>query len=163
DAAAAPPFPPPPPSGFRSIRIETRDTGVGTLGQDGPQVRTAIHPGGTIYAAFYGWRGTTDTFPTIHADVVVVRDDNWGAGATPFSALIDSGDGAAGVRVVQGVTFTWNALLGQDRLGGDLAIAVDLRDSATVYVAWADWQAQGYTLHLRRSTSSGAAWSPDLL
>jgi prenyltransferase beta subunit len=32
-----------------------------------------------------------------------------------------------------------------------------------VYLAFADHQAAGYTLHLRRSTNSGAAWSGDIL
>jgi hypothetical protein len=151
----------PSPAGFSSVRIESRNTGAGTLGQDGPQIRPAIHPDGTIYAAFYGWRGTTDTFPTITTDIVVVRDDNWGSGAAPFTALVDS-DGFAGKRIVAGITFTWNATLGADRLGGDLALAVDPRNSSTVYVAWADQQPAGYTLHVRRSTDRGATWSADL-
>ena len=33
------------------------------------------------------WAGASSTT----TDIVVVRDDNWGAGATPFTALVDSG------------------------------------------------------------------------
>jgi hypothetical protein len=145
---------------FNSIRIERRSTG--TAGQNGPQIRNAIHPDGIVYAAFYGWRAF-DSTNRVTADVVVVRDDNWGSGANPFAALVDGGDNTAGMRVVQGITFTWNALLGQQRLGGDLSIAVDPNNSSTVYLAWADQQTAGYTLHVRRSTDRGATWSPDLL
>jgi hypothetical protein len=154
-----------PPAGFAVRTIEARNTGTGICGQDGPQVRPAIHPDGTIYALFYGWRCNGGNFPAITTDVVITRDDSWGTGATPFTALVEPspGDGLAGVRIVQGVTFTWNGMLGQERLGGDLAIAVDPRNSSTVYIVWADLQTSVYTLHLRRSTDRGVTWSGDLL
>jgi hypothetical protein len=145
---------------FNSIRVERRNTG--TAGQNGPQIRTAIHPDGTVFAAFYGWRAF-DSTSRVTSDIVVVRDDNWGSGATPFAALVDGGDNMAGMRVVQGITFTWNARIGQQRLGGDLSIAVDPNNSSTVYLAWADQQTAGYTLHVRRSTDRGATWGNDLL
>ena len=44
---------------FTSVRIETRST----LGQDGAQIRPAIHGDGTIYAAFYRWISSTGSFP----------------------------------------------------------------------------------------------------
>src|SRR5439155_413723 len=70
DAASAPP-----PAGFSidPFGIELRNT----AGQDGPQVRPAIHhPSGVVYAAFYGWRSFSE--PVYTADVVVVRDDKGG-------------------------------------------------------------------------------------
>jgi hypothetical protein len=147
----------PPPAGFESLRLDTR----GTSGQDGPQVRTAFHADGSVYAVFYGWRGS---FPAVTADVVVVRDDNWAAGSTRFADLKDPGDGLAGIRVAKSVNFTFNAMLGNDRVGGDLSIAVDPRNSSTVYIAFADVQAAtGYTVHVRRSTDRGQTWSADLL
>lgn len=151
-----------PPAGFESLRLEKRDTGAGVLGQNGPQIRPAIHSDGTVYAVFYGWRSGSG--PTVIADVVVVRDDAWASGSAPYSSLKDPGDGIAGVRVAKNISFTFNGTLGQDRLGGDLSIAVDPRNSAVVYIAWADVRpSTGYTLHVCRSTDRGATWSPDLL
>ena len=144
---------------FTSIRIETR--GTGTAGQNGPQIRPAVHNDGTVYAIFYGWRSFSAT-GLVTTDVVVVRDDNWGSGATPFTALTDPGDGLAGIRVVTGVQFTWNGTLGQERLGGDVAIAVDPANSAIVYIAYCDVQAGAYTIHVRRSNDRGVTWSADL-
>jgi hypothetical protein len=150
---------------FNSVRIEKRTT----VGFDGPQVRPVVHRDGTVYAAFYRWL-TVDTVGRATADVCVVRDDNGGAGATPYEALRDlpspPGDGNAGVRVVQNITFTFDSRrpqLGQERLGGHLSIAVDPRNSSTVYLAWADQQPGGiYTQHIRRSTDRGQTWGSDL-
>lgn len=152
---------------FTTVRLEPR----ANVGQNGPQVRPALHPDGTIYATYYGWRAQTGSWPgntlTIsNADVVVVRDDNWGSGASPYTALLD-GDGLAGKRVVSGISFPFNrqaiATQGQERFGGDLTIAVDPRTSSTVYIAWADMQAGVYTVHVRRSTDRGITWSADVL
>ena len=144
---------------FDSIRIERRSTS----GQNGPQIRPVVHADGTVYAVYYRWRIFSSITKRVTADVVVVRDDNWGAGTNPFTALVDGDDNIAGVRVVRDIRFTWNALLGQQRLGGDLSIAVDPNDSSTVYLAWADQGIAGYTLHIQRSTDRGVTWSSDLL
>ena len=144
---------------FTSVRIDTR----ATPGQDGPQVRPAIHVDGTIYAAFYGWRANAATITT---DVVVVRDDAWGGGATPFTALVDPGDSKAGLRVAKGVTIRWNDFLAQQRQAGNIAIGVDPRDSSRVYLAWCDGLVGSgtYTLHVRRSHDRGQHWGTgDLL
>jgi hypothetical protein len=158
---------------FKSIRIEKRSTA--TAGQNGPQVRPTVHADGTVYAAFYGWRSQSGSWPAntlkVTADVVVVRDDDWGTGATPFEDLKDAGDGVAGMRVVKGVQFAFDrngkSSNGQQRLGGSLSIAVDPREdqSGTVYLAWGDDRTEtGFTLHVRRSTNKGVAWSStDLL
>ncbi|HXM59808.1 MAG TPA: hypothetical protein VN950_03060 [Terriglobales bacterium] len=136
---------PPPPAGFNSDAV---DRGT-TCGQDGPSVRPAVSPTGTIYLAFYRWTGSCST-----ADIVVVRDDNWGQGATPFQAL-----GANGTTVASGVPIFFDGLLGTQRTGSQMAIAVDPLDSGTVYVAWGDGSSgSAYTLHVRHSTNSGANW-----
>jgi hypothetical protein len=143
---------------FTSVRIDSR----ATSGQDGPQVRPTIHSDGTVYAAFYGWRAQAATITT---DVVVVRDDDWGSGSTPFTALIDP-DGKSGLRVAQGVTIIWSDYLGQERQAGNMAIAVDPRDSSRVYLAWCDGEVSPgtYALHVRRSDDRGQTWSAtDLL
>ena len=91
---------------FRKVRIEVRTT----AGQDGAQVRPVAHVDGTVYAVFYRWRSVTGNFRAntllvTSADVVVVRDDKGGNGDKPYTALVDPGDGLAGMRVVKGVTF----------------------------------------------------------
>ncbi|HSS75717.1 MAG TPA: sialidase family protein [Thermoanaerobaculia bacterium] len=151
---------PPPPSNFVARRIETR----ATSGQDGPPIRPAFHSDGTIYAVFYGWRAFTGVMAT--TDLVVVRDDNWAAGATQFAALIDPGDALAGRRVMTNLQVPWNnssqASFGQERfVGSNISIAVDPRTSSRVYVAWADYPGgvPPYTLHVRRSEDRGATWS----
>jgi hypothetical protein len=140
---------PPPPSGFTNTVLETR----ATSGQDSPSVRPAVHRDGTVYGLYAGFRaGGTE--------VVVVRDDNWGIGGTPFRALID-GDGQPGIRVVSGLTGTTS--VGSQRVGQGLAIAVDPNNSQNVYIVYGEGStAATYTLHVRNSTNRGAAWSGDL-
>ncbi|HKI00007.1 MAG TPA: hypothetical protein VJ999_12930 [Candidatus Sulfotelmatobacter sp.] len=144
------------PPAFVSVRIETRSTG--TAGQNGPQIRPASAADGTAYAAFYGWRSFDRNSGSVTADVVVVRDDP-GGGAAPFTALLDSSDNLAGQRVALNVQFVWNGTMGNQRTGGDIAIAVDPNNSQRVYVAWADEQSSVYTLHLRCSNNGGQVWS----
>ena len=144
-------------------RLERRSPPI----QDSPAVRVAIHPDGHVYAAFMSWttQGTaTAGITPITSDVVVVRDDAGGVDANPFSRLSDPLDGVIGLRVATGIALRFNATLGADRIGTDLAIAVDPTDSATVYVTWCDDQGTGptYTLHVQRSQDSGATWSGDL-
>ena len=83
---------------FNLALIESRGTGTG--GQDGFANVPAIHPDGTVYVVFYGWRVRGAS--TVTSDVVVVRDDNWASGGSPFTALTDTGDGLPGNRVVMG-------------------------------------------------------------
>jgi len=148
------------PAGFSPKQIEKS----ATMGQDGPPVRIALHPNGTVYAAFQRWvSGTTANLST---EIVVTRDDNWGSGATPFSVLKDSGNQSVGQRVATNRFVRFNATMGQERLGSDLAIAVDPNNSATVCVAWCDrvGGAAGtdWTVHVSRSTDKGQTWSADI-
>lgn len=73
DAATAPA-----PAGFAPVQLEH----AATSGQDGPPVRTALHSDGTVYSAFERW-DPSSSFPNLNVDVVVTRDDNWGAGSPP--------------------------------------------------------------------------------
>jgi len=142
---------------FASVRIESRST----AGQDGPPIRPAIHRDGTVYAIFHSWR-TFDNTGEGTADIVVVRDDNGGSGPNKFEALMDSGDGKAGVRVVKDAKFNFEGFLGLQRTGGDVSIAVDPSNSSVVYVAYNDDAGSDYMLHVLRSTDRGATWSGDL-
>jgi hypothetical protein len=145
DAAAAAPA-------TNTVVIEGRN-----VVRDGFQTRPAVHPDGTVYAIFYALLAD-GTF-----DVVIVRDDNWASGANPFNAIIDPGDNNQGLRIATGVNNPFLGLiLGQQRIGGDLSIAVDPNDSATVYVVWGDQQGGTYTLYVRKSTDSGVTWSGNL-
>jgi hypothetical protein len=139
---------------FKSVQVDSRSTS----GQDGPQVRPAIHSDGTVYATFFGWRSSGSTITT---DVVVVRDDDWGKGGSPFTALVDPGDGKSGFRVAKGVQIIFNDFLAQERNAGNLAIAVDPTDSSRVYLAWCDGLVGSGTfkLHVKRSDDRGQTWS----
>ena len=143
---------------FKSVRVEKRTTS----GQDGPPVRPCPHADGTVYAVFHSWRTFDSHTGEGVADVVVVRDDQGASGAKPFTALVDPGDGKAGVRVAKGVKFNFDGHLGLQRTGGDVAIAVDPADSARVYLAYNDDHGSDYVLHLLRSKDRGATWSADL-
>jgi hypothetical protein len=150
------------PAGFKTKVVEGRST----LGQDGPPIRTAAHVDGTVYGAFQRWvkvlpSGGSD----IDMDVVVTRDDQHGRGATPFRALTDSHDGKPGVRVAKNRFIRFTAStgpLGQERIGADLAIAVDPSSSDNVWLAWCDrvGGATGtdWTMHVCHSTDRGQTW-----
>ena len=143
---------------FDVTLLETRSTGTG--GQDGCANVPAVHPDGTIYMLFYGWRSRAAGIAT--SDIVVCRDDNWGSGASPFTALTDPSDGLAGRKVATGERIPYSGTMGQNRLGAsNLAIAVDPRNSDRVYIAWAEQPSgtSNQTLRVRRSTNRGATWS----
>ncbi len=153
---------------FSSIRLEKRST----LGQNGPQVRPAVHGDGTVYAAFYRWISSSGSFGAntlviTDAELIVARDDQWGSGATPFTALTDPADSLAGRRVATGLSFPFNqtgvAANGQERWGGDISIAVDPRNSSTVYVAYSTRVSGTYTLMVTRSLDRGVTWAGTLL
>lgn len=153
----------PAPAGLDPLRLEHR----ATCGQNGPAVRTAIHPDGTVYALYQRWTtcpsgGSAGTGAV--ADLVLARDNDWASGTAPFTHLSDP-DTMPGFRVVMGITLPpANSMLGTQRVGGgQLSLAVDPHDSRTVCVAWAEGQtANAQVLKVRCSTDGGASWSPDL-
>lgn len=133
--------------------IEARNTAC----QDGFAQVAAPHGDGTVYAAFlHDWSGTPR--------LVVVRDDNWGIGPGPFTALTDPSDSVAGRFVTNALTLAFGSM-GQNRLGAsNVSIAVDPSNSDRVYVAWGDSNgANSETIHVRRSINRGVDWSNDLL
>ncbi len=148
------------PAGFAPHSIEHR----ANAGSDGPPIRLAVAADGTVYAAFESY--TSESWPDITLDVVVTRDDNWGTSAAPFGALVDSRDNKTGQRVAAGRTVVFDDIMGQERLGADLAIAVDPNNSGNVWVAWCDrvggFTGTDWTVHVRASTDRGQAWSADV-
>ena len=125
-AARPPPSRPasmPRPPARRSPACASRSAAPGPRDRTARRSGPAVHTDGTVYAVFYGWRAFSAA-SLVTSDVVVVRDDNWGKGASPFTALKDPSDNLGGRLVATGVQFTWNGSLGHDRLGGDSSIAV---------------------------------------
>jgi hypothetical protein len=156
------------PAGFKPHVVEHRNT----VGQDGPPVRTAVHPGGVVYGAFQRWVKVvkqTATASDVRIDVCVVRDEDFGNGQQPFTDLKDPGDNEVGVRAAKNrlVHFTGSVgPLGFERIGADLSIAVDPSNDANVWLAWCDRPggitSREWTLHVRRSTDKGQTWSADV-
>jgi hypothetical protein len=146
-----------PPAGLSADLLEVRTT----CGFDGPPIRPAMHPDGTVYALISSW--TTCSFTATVADTVLTRDDSWGRNG--YSALLDSGDGKAGVKVAPGISIPFNktsgyADLGSERIGSMLSIALDPRNSQIVYVAWGTGTSgTNYSLNVARSGSGGASGS----
>ena len=153
DALAAAPV-------FTTVKLNPRAIGAGV--RDFYAVRPVSHADGTVYVAYERW--SAGAFgANVTADVVVARDDHWGAGATPFTDLKDPGDGLAGSIAAANIVTNDGGNMGQERLDNDLAIAVDPTNSSTVYVAWADNVGPAYTVRVRRSVDRGVHWSADLL
>lgn len=145
---------------FNLNAIETRSTG--TLKQDGFSTVPTVHPDGTVYVGFYGWRSSGGG-GIINSDVVVVRDDHFGN--DNYGSLLGAG-GFAGVQVVTAQPMQNGGSMGQNRLGAsNMAISVDPNNSSRVYLVWGDQPAMttNQTLHVRVSTNRGATWGSDLL
>ena len=141
---------------------------------DNYQVRPAVGADGHVYAAFYRRLGFVNNVG-YNADVVIVRDDNWGNVAMPWRNLADSGNMVVGQRVASNITVTDDCCCGGciksppvfpgQRQGGDLFLTTDPNDANIVYISWADRpMGDPMTLHLRRSNDAGQTWpGPDLL
>jgi len=147
---------------FSQIRIDA-DTPVG---RDNYQVRTISSADGHVYAAFYRRKGSISG--GYNADVVVVRDDNWGQSSPPLRNLVDTVTIVPGENVIASTpvsdTGGSSTALGNDWWGGDLYLTVDPNDSSRVYISYSDSLAGSpRTIHLRRSTTFGQTWDPDLL
>jgi hypothetical protein len=138
----------------------------GTCHKGAPSIRPALHKSGTIYAAFFRWTRCGSAPGVYHTDVIVVRDDNFAAGpSSAFTALREQpapeGDGMPGVRVAKDRSVPFGLqILGFQRAGSRISIAVDPNNKQKVYVAWGDGaDAANYALHVRRSSDGGATWS----
>ena len=125
--------------------------------RNGPPVRTAHHPDGTVYATYFHWDSYFGNRAMV--DVVIVRDDHGGLGATPFQGL----KGSAGVRIRSNLSVLTSAgpSMGSGRLvNSDLSVAVDPRDSSIVYVAFAAGSSvPDYGIGVFLSNDSGLTWA----
>ncbi len=123
-------------------------------GTCGVPVRIAIHASGVVYGAFYHGKAE-------NSEVIVVRDNNWGKGLPPFAVLIDPGDMKAGKIVAKDLPVS-DGVMGQQRVGGSMSVAVDPDDSERVYIAYATATSPAdYTLHVASSFDGGGTWSLD--
>ena len=151
-----------PPLQRDDVTAEARDT----CRQDGPQVRVAIsRDGATAYAAFYQWVTCNNdpenpAFIPIQVNVVVLRDD-LKLRATPFSVLNDD-DRQRGLRVARNRRIAWtrttDGRFGSERVGGDLALAVDPNNADVVYLVWSESNEPGKvnpSLHLLKLSNGG--------
>jgi hypothetical protein len=164
----------PPPANLTPASIEFRTPFV----HDGPAVRPAIHPEGTIYAVYIDWSNFTGPVDGIASGkLIVVRDDNWGSGAPPaFDDLIEPLDLIPGRIVVPEINVRWlEDGLGQEHLKDRLAIAVDPNSGDSggsggagtyykqiVYVAYTDYSITESTIRVCRSLNSGNTWTLNL-
>jgi hypothetical protein len=139
--------------------------------QDAPSVRTAVN-GNTVYSAFTRWNSLVENDSDglrFNSQVVVVRSDN--AGADGFSALGAGGNGVQVAAPIAGITGTQlptpivntPLTLGQNRVGSDLAIAVDPGNAQHVYVAYDNEPGANHSgivqLNVAESTDGGATWT----
>jgi hypothetical protein len=131
--------------------------------RDSSEIRAAISADGTkVYAVYNRVSAYNDESRV--GDVILVRDDDGGNSSTPFSALRDpnSPNNRPGLPVVPSRTFGWDALLGRDRLGGDLALVVDPHDANRIYLVWGELVEGQPALFVKRSDNGGTKWSDKL-
>jgi hypothetical protein len=151
----------PPSLDFMSVPIE-----FDSPERDNSEIRPAISADGhKVYAVFN--RVISINGKTRVGDVILVRDDDGGnSGAASFTALHDQ-NGVAGFPAVKARTFLFDAdnfpaLLGRQRLGGDLAIAVDPRNADKVYLVWGERVNDQPALRVIYSDNAGTNWSSTL-
>jgi len=129
---------------------------------DAYQTRAVSAPDGRVYGAYY--RRLTTFSGGFNADVVVVRDDNWGNDASPFTDLKDSMTMIAGQRAAINTPVSdsggSSSSLGNEWWTGDLFLTVDPNNSSTVYFSYSDANPSNNTLHLVRSIDAGQTWTP---
>lgn len=149
DAASAPP-----PAGLTRQDIRGDYSGLAA-----PSTRSAVHASGRVYVVYLRFSGMSGDNRT--GDVTVVRDDHWGAAAPSYRALMTGA--STGVAVAAAQVFPYFDYLGSQRVGSNVAIAVDPTNRDVVYVAWGEGTSgPTQALHLRRSTDGGRTWSSDL-
>ena len=138
--------------------------------QDGPPVRIAISSQGRVYAAFFHWKEVTQyADPTL---IGIVGDVIVEGGSAPLTAddvlgAISGDDGRPGIAAAPARAFQASSApsMGGQRVGNFLSLVLDPRAnmSMRLYIAWTDGNAESPMLHVQRSDTAGAMWSPDLI
>jgi hypothetical protein len=151
---------------YQALPIDRVGATAGPLGpQDAPEVRLAVN-GSTVYSVFTRYKTEVeDTFfgARFGSEVVVVRSDN--GGADGFTALGTDGNGvtAATTTSVFGLRPPTTLTLGEQRIGGDVAIAVDPKDKDHIVVAYGDAPGPDGSnlmkLVVTESFNGGASWT----
>jgi hypothetical protein len=138
--------------------LDVREERVG----DGPSIRAAVASDGKVYEAFFSWRSATKVpgadVSNVRADLVVLRDDLLGGEDPPFARLVEPSDHRRGIWAATNIPIAFKDVLGNQRIGSSLSIAVDPNHSDRVFVAWSDGDAKAYHLHVKRSDSAGEHW-----
>ncbi|HKA05896.1 MAG TPA: hypothetical protein VKD71_01480, partial [Gemmataceae bacterium] len=139
--------------------------------QDAPTVRTAVN-GNTVYAIFTRWNTVVENDSDgarLGSQVVIVRSDD--GGADLFTAF-GPGDGVQVATTISAfppdtpspTTPQTPLTLGQERIGGDAAIAVDPNNAMHVVVAYGNAPGPDHSGELQlvvtESTDGGMNWTP---
>lgn len=165
----------------RPAPLHTRLEVAGTAGQNGPPIRAAVAgDGATVYAVFQRWNPplpqspirSTDgqipyvvtargakglDLPDVNGDIVIRRSLNLG-----IDGFVNAGYLAAGNNVAAGIDIPMigGTMLGTERLGSDLSIAVAPRNPAFVYVAYAEAVGGVPILNVVFNAAGGVAGTP---
>src|SRR5262245_18125882 len=153
-------------SSYRTVTIDR----VGSANGDSPATRIAVN-GSRVYAIFNRYGSVVESDANgerFNSEIVVVRSDN--GGADDFKALGTSGNGNAVTIATPVSIFTddenTHLTLGQERIGSDIAIAVDPNNANHVVVVYGDAPGPNDAgiaqLVVRESTDGGATWSQEL-
>ena len=107
-----------------------------------------------VFIAFLARRKFNADKTRLLTDVMIVGDTTQGGQVRQFQSLT-----TAGKHIAQAELPLGTVLLGDDRAGPDLAIAVHPTNRQIIYVAWGDQPVGApYTLHVRRSIDGGMTW-----
>jgi hypothetical protein len=143
---------------------------VGSANGDSPATRIAVN-GSRVYAIFNRYGSVVESDANgerFNSEIVVVRSDN--GGADDFKVLGTSGNGNAVTIATPISIFTddenTHLTLGQERIGSDIAIAVDPNNANHVVVVYGDAPgpngANLSQLAVKESTDGGASWSQEI-
>ena len=156
-------------SSYTPVTVDRVGAQAGPGGnEDSPAVRLAVNDS-RVYALFNRYESVVETGANgdrFNSQIVVVRSDN--GGADDFMALGTGGNGVTVATPVSVFTEDENTplTLGQERIGSDIAIAVDPNNANHVVVAYGDAPGPNgagiVQLVLKESTDGGATWSQEI-
>jgi hypothetical protein len=143
------------------------DKGTPGVGEDDPAIRLAVN-GNRVYAAFTRWNLTqlnNNSGFVFDSEIVVVRDDAGGTGATKFGALGASGAGVTAAITQTPFTGTVDGplSLGKERIGAGVSIAVDPKNPDRVLLAFSEVPGAAASGQMRvrvmESLDGGQSWT----